>query len=121
MNNSMYNTYRQNSIMTASSKELVLMLYDGGIRYCNLAIEAFEKKDIYMQHTYILKAQDVITELKLALNKEIPISADFEEKYNYMNELLIKGNISKEVEYVKIAKYMFSEFRSIWKEAMKKA
>lgn len=121
MNNSIYNTYKQNAVMTASPKELVLMLYDAGIKYCNLAVDAFERKDTNKEHMYIVKAQDVVTELKLSLNLSIPIAKDFDEKYDYINQMLIKGNISKDVEYVNIAKMMFSEFREIWKELMKRA
>ena len=121
MNNSVYNAYKQNSIMTASPKELVLMIYDAGVRNCNLAIEAFEKNEINKQHMYIVKAQDVNTELKVSLNHDIPISKDLDEKYDFLNDMLVKANILKDVEYVKIAKMMFSEFRDIWKELMKKA
>ena len=46
MNNNMANAYQRNAIMTATPAELTLMLYEGAIKFCNIAIVAIEKKDI---------------------------------------------------------------------------
>ena len=39
------NAYQKNAIMTASKAELTLMLYDGAIKFCNIALSGFEKKE----------------------------------------------------------------------------
>lgn len=44
MNQNTVNAYQRNAIMTASPAELTLMLYDGAIKFCNIAIMAIEKK-----------------------------------------------------------------------------
>ena len=44
MNQNTINAYQRNAILTASPAELTLMLYDGAIKFCNIAIMAIEKK-----------------------------------------------------------------------------
>ncbi len=46
LQNKAYAAYANNKIMTASPAELTLMLYDGAIKFCNIAIMAVEKEDI---------------------------------------------------------------------------
>ena len=44
--NQAYAAYKDNKILTASPAELTLMLYEGAIKFCNVAIMAIEKGDI---------------------------------------------------------------------------
>ena len=52
MNNNMANAYQRNAIMTATPAELTLMLYEGAIKFCNIAIVAIKKKDFEMEKLY---------------------------------------------------------------------
>ena len=63
-----YNQYNNSKILTASPAELVLMLYDGAIKFCNIAIAAIEAKDVPKAHTNIVKAQKIIEHLRVTLN-----------------------------------------------------
>ena len=49
-----YAAYANNKIMTASPAELTLMLYEGAIKFANLAIVGLEEKDIMKAHTNIM-------------------------------------------------------------------
>ena len=42
------NAYQKNAIMTASKAELTLMLYDGAIKFCNIALSGFEKQAVLL-------------------------------------------------------------------------
>lgn len=114
-----YQKYQQNSVMTASPKDLILMLYNGAIKFCNLAIQAFEKNEVQSQHTYLLKAQDIITELEVSLDHKYEISKEIGALYAYIKELLVQANIKKDVQCVIEAKELISEFRNTWQELMK--
>ena len=114
-----YQKYQQNSVLTASPQELTLMLYNGAIKYCNQGIEAIEEGKIENAHQYITRAQDVILELKCTLDNKYPVSRNFEEMYDYILTLLVEANMHKNEEKLKEAKEFFSEFRDLWKEAMK--
>lgn len=116
-----YQQYQQNAVLTASPKELILMLYNGAIKFCNLSIEAFEQGNVQKQHQYLIKTQDIITELQLSLNPSIQISSQFDELYKYIKRLLLEANVKKDIEKVLEAKKLIVEFRDIWQEAMKLA
>ena len=60
LQNKAYAAYANNKIMTASPAELTLMLYDGAIKFCNIAIMAVEKEDIQQAHTNI-RYQRILT------------------------------------------------------------
>ena len=55
-----YAVYQKNKIMTASPAELTLMLYDGAIKFCNIALAGIEEKDIEKAHINIRKANNII-------------------------------------------------------------
>lgn len=64
--------YKDNRILTASPAELTLMLYEGAIKFCNIAIMALEKKKMIKAHKNIIKAQRIIMELRATLDFKYP-------------------------------------------------
>ena len=96
------------------------MLYNGAIKFCNLAKEAIINKDIPKSHENIVKAENIIEELKLTLNKKYPISEEMDRMYTFINQLLIQANIKKDVQTLEDALSLIREFRDTWQEAMKK-
>ena len=64
MNNNAALAYKNNAINTASPGDLTLLLYEGAIKFCNIAIMAIEKKDFDKAHTNIIKAQNIIIEFR---------------------------------------------------------
>ena len=64
MDNNIANAYQRNAIRTASPAELTLMLYEGAIKFCNIAIVAIEKKEIEKAHINLTKAQNIIMEFQ---------------------------------------------------------
>ena len=59
-----YGAYANNKIMTASPAELTLMLYEGAIKFCNIAIMGIEEKNIEKSHQNIIKVQHIIEEFQ---------------------------------------------------------
>lgn len=114
-----YQKYQQNSVLTASPQELTLMLYNGAIKSCNQGLEAIEEGKVEKAHQYITKTQDIILELKCTLDDKYPISKNFEELYDYIMMLLVDANITKNGEKLLEAKAFITDFRDLWKEAMK--
>ena len=60
--NTGYAAYANNKVMTASPAELTLMLYDGAIKFCNIAIRAIEEGDVEKAHNNIVKVENIIDE-----------------------------------------------------------
>ncbi|NLK21394.1 MAG: flagellar export chaperone FliS [Epulopiscium sp.] len=121
MNNNPYQRYKNNSILTASKPELTLMLYDGALKFCNIAIKAIEEKNIQGAHNAIIRVQDIIQEFQITLNREYEISETFDFMYDYIIRRLIEANATKNKEILEEVKGLIKEFRDAWKEAMKAA
>ena len=69
--------YQNNRIATATPAELTLLLYEGAIKFCNLALIALEKKDYEKTNTNIIKAERIISEFRATLDKKYPVAKDF--------------------------------------------
>lgn len=113
------NAYKDMKINTASPAELTLMLYDGAIKFCNIAIVAIEKNDIKKANDNLKKAQRVITELRATLDFKYAVAKDFDLVYDYIYRRLIDANIKKDTLIVEEALGYIREMRDTWKEVMK--
>ncbi len=117
--NNAYNTYKINSINTASPEELTLMLYDGAIKFGNQAMVAIERKNYEEANRLILRTEDIIQEFRCTLNRKYPIWETFETMYEYIYRRLIEANVKKDNEILKETIGMIKDMRDTWKEAMK--
>ena len=93
-----YAAYSSSKIMTASPAELTLMLYEGAIKFCNIAITAIEQKDIQKAHNNIVKVEKIIEEFQATLDHKYPVAEDFDNVYRYIYDRLIEANIKKDKE-----------------------
>ena len=115
-----YAAYTNNKLMTASKGELTLMLYDGAIKFCNMAIAAIEERDIQKAHTNIVKVERIIEEFQSTLNYKYPVAKDFNNVYEYLQEQLTQANIRKDKEMLKRVLKHLRTMRDTWKEVMHK-
>ena len=121
MVNKGYDQYLRSKIMTASKAELTLMLYDGAIKFCNMAIMCIEKKDISGAHTNIKKAEAIIQEFLATLDLKYPVSADFKKVYDYVYDRLVEANLKKDPEILNEVLGHLRVMRDTWKEVMRTA
>lgn len=119
LTNSGYAAYANNKIMTASKGELTLMLYDGAIKFCNIAIAAVEAHDIEKAHVNIMKVERIIEEFQSTLNYKYPVAKDFNNVYVYLQERLTQANIKKDKEILEEILKHLRTMRDTWKEVMK--
>lgn len=119
--NNAYSQYANNRILTASPAELTLMLYEGAIKFCNIAIMAIENNDIEKAHTNIMKAQRIIEEFQLTLDFKYEIANDFNNVYNYLMYRLREANLTKDKEILEEVNTHLRVMRDTWKEVMKLA
>lgn len=118
--NQAYAQYNRNKIMTASPAELTLLLYEGAIKFCNIAIIGLEQNDMEKVHVNITKAEDIIVEFQSTLNHKYPVAEDFDKIYKYIYELLVEANIRKDRELLERALNELRGMRDTWKEVMAK-
>lgn len=113
-----YAAYENNSVTTAAPGELTLMLYNGCIKFIKQAKRAIEEKNYETKNTNIQKAQNIISELMVTLNMDIPISKQIMQMYDYMNRRLIEANIKNNPELLDEVETYVVEFRDTWKEVV---
>lgn len=111
--------YKNNSIQTASPADLTLMLYEGAIKFCNIADVAIDNNDITKANTNIIKAQKIIVELRATLDFKYPVAKEFELVYDYIYRRLVESNIKKDKEILNEALGYIREMRDTWKEVMR--
>lgn len=113
--------YGNNKINTASQADLTLMLYEGAVKFCNIAVTALEKKDYETTNTNIQKCRNIIVELKTTLNHKYPVADDFDRLYDYLFALLVEANMKKDMELLQRAQAELRDLRDIWKQVMSSA
>ena len=114
-----YAAYANSKIMTASPAELTLMLYDGAIKFCNIAVVAIENKDIEKAHNNIIKTEKIVQEFRATLDMKYPVSKDFDSVYVYLLRRLHEANIKKDAEILEEVLKHLRTMRDTWKEVMK--
>ena len=114
-----YQQYANNKVMTASPAELTLMLYEGAIKFINIALGAIEEKDVQKAHTNILKAEHIIDYLRQTLDMKYAVAQDFENIYSYLASRLIEANLKKDPEILQAVNEHLRSVRDTWKEVMK--
>ncbi len=113
-----YQQYTTSKILTASPAELTLMLYDGAIKFCNIAQMAIEKKDMEKAHNYILKVERIIDEFRQTLDPKYEVSQEFDRIYSYLAMRLIEANVHKDSDIIEEVKAHLKTTRETWKKIM---
>jgi flagellar secretion chaperone FliS len=113
-----YQSYQENSVMTASPQELTLMLYNGCLKFIKLAKKAMLEKKFEEKNTNIIKAQNIVQELHITLNQDVEISKSMGQLYEYMYNRLIEANMKNDLEILQEVEGYVVEFRDAWKQAM---
>lgn len=116
-----YAQYNNNKIMTASPAELTLMLYEGAIKFGNLAIMGIEENDVEKAHKNIMKVQRIIEEFRYTLDHKYAVAEDFDRIYKYLLTRLLEANLSKDKEIMEEVVEHLRSMRDNWKEVMKRA
>lgn len=93
-----YQQYRATKVETAGSVDLVVMLYQGAVRFIRQGIDAMERNDTNAAHASLVRAQDIIVELLGSLNHEQggQIATQLASVYDYCFRRLVTANIKKD-------------------------
>ncbi|MBR5596763.1 MAG: flagellar export chaperone FliS [Lachnospiraceae bacterium] len=114
-----YAMYNNNKVLTASPAELTLMLYDGAIKFSNIAIIGIEQNDIEKTHKNIRKVEKIIEEFRSTLDRKYAVAEDFDRVYVYLLERLLEANIKKDKEILEEVNVHLRSMRDTWKEVMR--
>jgi len=116
LNKNPYNQYKQTQITTANQGKLIVMLYDGAIKFLTIALDNMEPKKYDIVNNNIIKAQDIVTELLLSLNMDEggEISRNLFSLYMYFKKQLLEANIKKDPQIITHILKLLRELRDAW-------
>jgi flagellar secretion chaperone FliS len=114
--NNPYQAYQNNTVTTASPGELTLMLYNGCLKFIQLAKKGIQDKNVELKNTNIQKAQNIVSELMVTLNMDMEVSKNMMSLYDFINRSLIEANIKNDVKALEEAEGLIVEFRDTWKQ-----
>ena len=117
-------SYRQVATKTATPGQLVLMLFDGALRFLDKALVGFDLDDPLDSNlainNNILKAQEILRELNMSLNMEKggEFAATMRRLYNYYDLQLSQSNLQKDPAGVELVIRLLSVIRGAWAEML---
>ena len=117
-----YANYKQASVETATPEKLLLMLFDGGIKFLNQGKMAIEKKDYSEANKTLVKVQDILYELMVSLDVEKggEMASNLYKLYDFYRNEVMKANISKDAELLPPVLEFLRLYRDMWAEAARK-
>jgi flagellar secretion chaperone FliS len=113
-----HNQYRRNEISTSSQGRLIIMMYEGALKFTSLALHSIEKGDIAGQGKYITKTHDIINELSLALDlkKGGEVAMRLESLYQYMLSQLTLANIKSDKKALETVIKILGPLAEAWEQ-----
>lgn len=114
-----YQMYKKTQVSTASQGDLLLMLFDGAIRFANQGRQAIAEQDMEQANVKLLRAQDIVTELMISLDLDQgEIAENLYQLYSFIYELLVEANIKKDVNLIDQAVRFLTELRDTWRQVV---
>ncbi len=86
-------TYRQTQVQSRTPLELVVMLYDGALKFLNVAREAIERRDLVARREATSRALAIVSELQSTLNMAEggDIAQRLDELYSFVNQRILQA------------------------------
>lgn len=111
-----YDAYRRTQVDTASPAKLVVMLYDGAVRFLRQAETAMQRGDREAQNHNLVRAQRIIAELASSIDMDAggELAINLLAIYQFMNEKLVLANLQDDIETVQRVREMMESLREAW-------
>lgn len=118
--NAYLNQYKNNQIFSASPEQIMIMLYDGAIRFLTQAMQGIDDGNIELKNHGINRAMAIVMEFRNTLDHNIggEIAANLDALYDFMIREMIQANIKKDRQKLETVHTMLSDLRDTWKEAI---
>jgi flagellar protein FliS len=115
-----YSQYQKTQVTTASREKILLMLYEGAIRFTKQAHGAMTQKKIAEKGKYISKATAILSELMATLDFKAggQLAVDLENLYVFMIDKLIEGNIKNDADCLKQVEKLLMTLYEAWKDVI---
>ena len=113
-----YQQYRATKVETAGSVDLVVMLYQGAVKFTRIGIAAIERNDQRAAHESLVRAQDIIVELLGSLNRDAggQIAGQLASIYDYCFRRLVTANVKQDVAAAREVVGILRDLGTAWQE-----
>jgi flagellar secretion chaperone FliS len=118
----MVNTYTANDVKTSNRLKLLIMLFDGAVKFMNIAMQKMEENDTAGKGLFIGKAMAIIAEFKGTLDyrPNPELAESLERLYTFINDSLLKANIKNDKNHLANALRITNTLREGWVELQQK-
>jgi len=108
--------YKKAAVSTVDQRKLIVMLYDGAIKFLTIAVDKMTKGDAYESHRNLIRGKSIIAELLASLNMEAggEIARNLQRLYTYMFNELIEANLKNDTERVGMVINLLKDLRLGW-------
>jgi len=114
-----YQVYRKTQVSTASQGELLIMLFDGAIKFAGQAKELIEQRNYEAANEKLIRTQDIVHELISSLNLDTgEIAQSLYQLYRYMYDRLVEANLQKKTDPLQEVLHMLAELRDTWRQVV---
>jgi flagellar protein FliS len=112
--------YLKTQVQTASREQLVLMLYDGAIRFSEQARDRITAEDYEEAHNFLIRAQNIVLELLYALDRKTggEVADNLASLYTYCYNRLVEANVHHLPEKVEESNSVLRGLREAWAQAV---
>lgn len=122
MSQNPYAKYKQTQVISATREQILLMLYEGAIKYTKLALKATEEKKVVDRCTQLGRAYDIVMELNNTLDHSVggEISSTLEQLYTFVTDQFTQANLTGDPEPLRNALKVLETLFEGWQGAVQK-
>lgn len=113
-----YSNYRQSHVETADQTELLVMMYNGALKFLRQGRQAIGDKNIENTNYFLGRVQDIIAELMGSLDLENggEVAKNLFNIYEYMHHRLVQANIKKDAALLVDVEKMLASLKQAWEQ-----
>ncbi|MCF8720352.1 flagellar export chaperone FliS [Nitrospina gracilis] len=114
------NQYQINEVSTSNQGKLILMMYDGAMRFVTMAMESMDQNDIARKSAYIQKSRDIVNELMVALDTDRggEVTRNLERLYQFVLRQLTHANIKNDKAALQSILRVMAPLRAAWDQIL---
>ncbi len=115
-----YQKYKNTAVLSATREQILLMLYEGAIKFTKLAVKAIENKNVAERGKNIMRAYDIVAELQVSLDHKVggDLPKQLDQLYTFMLDQYTKSNIQGDSEPLSACIKILENLYSGWKEVI---
>lgn len=120
MYNNPHRAYQKTQITTAKPEKILLLLYEGAIRFIRIANTRMKEKNIAEKGKFISKTIAIISELMNTLDHKVggQLAADLENLYMFMIDKLIEANMHNNPEHLEVVEKLLTTLYQAWQDVV---